>query len=143
MIRVNFYESVPDELLKFAVIISRTDGKWVMCRHKDRETYEIPGGHRETGEPILETAMRELREETGALSFSIEPVCVYSVTGKTRAVETTEETFGMLYCAEITSFQKDLHSEIAQVVIYRDLPDNWTYPQIQPLLLREYERRKT
>ena len=142
MLQVKFYETAEDKLLKFAVIISRHNGKWVMCRHKDRDTYEIPGGHREPGETILETAKRELREETGALTFSIEPVCVYSVTGRTRAVDEDKETFGMLYCAEITAFEKELHSEIAQVELFKVLPDNWTYPQIQPLLLREYERRK-
>lgn len=29
---VKFYDKVDDELLKFAVIISRSNGKWVFCR---------------------------------------------------------------------------------------------------------------
>ena len=37
---------------------------------------------REVGEDILETAKRELQEETGAIQFDIKPICVYSVTGK-------------------------------------------------------------
>ena len=84
MLEVKFYDSVDDSLLKFAVIISRSNGKWVFCKHKERDTYEAPGGHRETGESILETAKRELQEETGAVRFEIKPICVYSVTGKTR-----------------------------------------------------------
>lgn len=67
MLEVNFYDEVDDSLLKFAVIISKADGKWVFCKHKERDTYEIPGGHREEGELILDTAKRELREETGAI----------------------------------------------------------------------------
>ncbi|MFR7445451.1 MAG: NUDIX domain-containing protein [Sellimonas intestinalis] len=43
------------------------------------ETYEVPGGHREAGETIDETARRELYEETGATDFDLFPVCVYSV----------------------------------------------------------------
>ena len=56
MLEVNFYEQVDDSLLKFAVIIARTNGKWVFCKHKQRDTYELPGGHREPGESILEAA---------------------------------------------------------------------------------------
>ena len=77
---VRFYDHVEDALLKFAVIIARTGGNWVFCKHRERDTYELPGGHREAGESILEAARRELYEETGALRFSMEPVCVYSVT---------------------------------------------------------------
>ena len=66
MVEVKFHESVDDNLLKFAVIISRSNGKWVFCKHRERDTYEVPGGHREANETILETAKRELREETGA-----------------------------------------------------------------------------
>ena len=65
MIEVRFYDEIEDSLLKFAVIISKTNGKWVFCKHKARDTVEVPGGHRESGETIEETARRELREETG------------------------------------------------------------------------------
>ena len=50
MVEVKFYDQVADELLKFAVIIAKTEGKWVFCKHKERSTYEIPGGHREAGD---------------------------------------------------------------------------------------------
>ena len=90
MLEVKFYDTVDDSLLKFAVIISQSNGKWVFCKHKERDTYEAPGGHREVGEDILETAKRELQEETGAIQFDIKPICVYSVTGKNNAVEETE-----------------------------------------------------
>lgn len=64
MLEVKFYDTVDDKLLKFAVIISRNKGKWVFCKHRERDTYEVPGGHREEEENILETASRELQEET-------------------------------------------------------------------------------
>ena len=44
-LEVKFYDTVADSLLKFAVIISRSNGKWVFCKHKERDTYEVPGGH--------------------------------------------------------------------------------------------------
>ena len=58
---VKFYEQTPDYQLKFAVIIAKAHGKWVFCRHRQRDTYELPGGHREAGESILDAATRELR----------------------------------------------------------------------------------
>ena len=141
MLEVKFYEKIDDGLLKFAVIISKHEGKWVFCKHKERDTYEIPGGHRENEESIMDTAKRELKEETGAKKFSIYPVCVYSVTGKNRVNKTGEETYGMLYYAEIDSFEKELHSEIEKVILSDHLPEHWTYPLIQPFLLQEFQKR--
>lgn len=138
MIEINFYDKVDDELLKFAVIISKTNGEWVFCKHKDRDTFEVPGGHRENGESIVETAKRELREETGAIEFTIEPVCVYSVKGKTKINEnSTDETYGMLFISDIISFEEELHNEIERIFISKTFPDNWTYPLIQPKLIEE------
>ena len=141
LVEVKFYEDVDDSLLKFAVIIAKTNGKWVFCKHRDRDTYEVPGGHREYGEEILETAKRELKEETGAVVFDIKPICVYSVKGKTRVNENLgDETFGMLYFANIVSFEA-LHSEIEKIMITDELVDNWTYPLIQPRLIEEAKNR--
>ncbi|MCT7400028.1 NUDIX domain-containing protein [Eubacterium sp. LFL-14] len=141
MIEVNFYDEVDDFLLEFAVIISKSNGKWVFCKHKERDTFEVPGGHRETGEKIEDTAVRELKEETGAVDFNIKPVCVYSVKGKTRVNENAaKESFGMLYAAEIFSFE-EIHSEIEKIVLSDDLIRQWTYPLIQPKLISEAKKR--
>lgn len=141
MVEVKFYDNVDDELLKFAVIIAKTNGKWVFCKHRERDTYEVPGGHREKGEDILTTAKRELREETGAVDFTIKPICVYSVKGKIRINKSVDdESFGMLFLADIVSFE-EIHSEIERILITDDLVDNWTYPLIQPKLLEEARNR--
>lgn len=133
---VRFYDEVEDSLLRFAVIIARADGKWVLCKHRERSTLEIPGGHREEGETVGEAAVRELKEETGAVEFTIRPVCVYSVVR-----DDAEESFGGLYAAEIASFG-ELHSEIEKIVLLEELPgENWTYPEIQPRLVEEAGRR--
>lgn len=140
-LEVKFYDTVNDELLQFAVIISQSNGKWVFCKHKERDTFEVPGGHRETGEKIEDTAVRELKEETGAVDFNIKPVCVYSVKGKTRVNENAaKESFGMLYAAEIFSFE-EIHSEIEKIVLSDDLIRQWTYPLIQPKLISEAKKR--
>ena len=138
---VKFYDTVDDALLKFAVIIAKADGKWVFCKHRERNTYEIPGGHREPGEAIDDTAVRELQEETGAKGFAIKPVCAYSVTGKNRVNDTGEEMYGMLYYADISGFEQELHSEMEKVCLFDELPEALTYPEIQPKLVQEAGRR--
>ena len=139
MTKVNFYDSINDAMLKFAVIIARHNGKWVFCKHKERNTWEAPGGHREDGEDILETAKRELYEETGAITFDITPICIYSVTAPDNF--DGRETFGKLFFADIHTFEKELHSEIEKIAIMDELPINWTYPEIQPKLLEEARKR--
>lgn len=143
MINVRFYDNAEDSLLKFAVIISRTEGrKWVLCKHRERNTFEVPGGHREPGEDIRLTAERELYEETGALDFKLSPVCIYSVSDDGSPKQ--GETFGALYFAEIKSFEPELHSEIEKIFFFDNiavLPGEWTYPLIQPKLIAEAKRR--
>ena len=39
MTKVNFYDDIDDSMLKFAVIIARHNGKWVFCKHKERNTW--------------------------------------------------------------------------------------------------------
>ena len=136
---MKFYDSVDESLLRFAVIISKKNGQWVLCKHKDRDTFEVPGGHREEGEEIIDTAKRELYEETGAIKYSIKPICVYSVTASDNF--NGVETFGGLYYADIEELESELHSEIEKVFLLNELPDKWTYPLIQPKLLEEANRR--
>lgn len=38
----------------------------------------------------------------------------------------------MLYYANIRSFETELHSEIEKIIITDKVPENWTYPTIQP-----------
>lgn len=130
---VRFYEDIEDEKLKFAVVVSKYQGKWVYCKHKERATFEVPGGHREKGELILEAAKRELYEETGAVEFDIRPICVYSV------VREESETFGMLFFAEIVEFGKLPDMEIERIEFFDVIPLELTYPLIQPKLMEKVQ----
>lgn len=148
IMEVEFYDSIEDELIEFAVIITKSNGKWVFCKHRERDTYESPGGHREKNEEIDDTARRELYEETGAVEYTIKPVCIYNVIkdsskAQSPAAANTVKTrsYGKLYYAEVTRFEEELHSEIEYIIFSDELADNWTYPLIQPKLLEEAGRR--
>lgn len=132
MTQVRFFQECPtgEDVIKYAVIAAKYKDKWVFCRHRDRETWEIPGGHRERGETPMETAVRELREETGAIKADIIPVCVYAFND-----------YGMLYYAEIQELGPiPAESEIRQIAFFDDLPELLTYPHIQPYLFQRVNK---
>ena len=119
---VNFHETneINDSLLKFAVIVARHKNKWVFCKNKTRK-WELPGGHREADETILETAKRELHEETGAAKFELFPICAYSIN-----------SYGMLFFAEIEEMGDLPESEIEKIGFFDDLPDELSFPLFHP-----------
>lgn len=47
----------------------------------------------------------------------------------------------MFYYAEVSRFETELHHEIEKIMITEHLPEQWTYPEIQPRLLEEAVRR--
>ena len=94
--------------------------------------YNFPAGLIDPGEKPQESARRELWEETGAQEFDLTPVCTYSVR------RDGQTTYGMLYAAEITRLGPLPPMEIERIELFDQLPDKerWTYPAIQPLLVK-------
>jgi 8-oxo-dGTP diphosphatase len=136
ILEIKFYEieNIDETLLSFAVIASRYMDKWVWCKNKVRKKWEMPGGRREKDEPILETAKRELYEETGAIKFNLTPICVYSVKHDV-------ERFGMLYFADIIEIGNLPESEIEKIDFFQVNPKELSFPLIQPILMERVKNK--
>jgi 8-oxo-dGTP diphosphatase len=134
MTEVRFYdpEFIPAGHLTYSVITARFEGKWIFVRHRDRTTWEMPGGHIEEGESSDVAASRELMEETGAIDFAIRCIATYSVENNGNI------GFGRLFYAEVLSLGiiPD-SSEIAEAKMVDDIPENLTWYNIQPHLFRK------
>jgi len=113
---------------QYVVILSQYQSKLLLSRHKQRSTWETQGGHIEPGESPLEAARRKLFEESGAVDFTISPLCDYWAGNETGGAN------GMVFTADIKGLGKIPESEMAEVCQFEALPDNLTYPDITPKL---------
>ena len=118
VLKVNFFEigEVDDSLLEYAVIVSRYMDKWVFVRIKPEN-----GKFWEENEAIIDTAKRELFEETGAIKFELKPICVYSI-----------ESYGLLLYANITEFANLPESEIERIDFFQEIPNELSFPRLHP-----------
>jgi len=134
MLKVDFYDlnTIKDNKLEFAVIVAKYNDKWVFAKHKQRDTWEIPGGHREKLESIGDCASRELFEETGANKFKLTPLFIYSVKKEGVTIN-----YGQVFFAEIKNLNNLPNSEIEKIEFFNEMPNNLTYPLIQPFIFKK------
>ncbi len=127
MLKVSLYDydSKFDELLTRVVIVCRFKNKWLLCKHREKGSWEIPGGHIELGESWREAAKRELFEETGITKYNIEKICLYKIS-----------TYGLLCFAEVLELSNNyLIHEMDEISLFDDLPLNMTYYETHKLFI--------
>lgn len=115
----------------FVVVCSRYRGQWLLSRHKKRDTWETQGGHIEPGETPLRAAARELYEESGISDAALYPVCDY------HGYDARGSADGVVFLADVHSIGQLPESEMKEVRLFAQLPDNLTYPAVTPKLMRE------
>lgn len=125
---------VDEDELSFVIVLTKYKDKWVYVKHKKRTTWESPGGRRVKKEDINFTASRELMEETDAKEFYLDPICNISVDYK------GEKLKGRLFYAEVYKLGKVLQHEIKEVKLFRDLPEDLTYGELQISLLKRFQQ---
>ena len=124
-------EEIQDKDVQYAVVVAKFNDKWIFIRHKEGGAWEIPNGKRETYEEIFKTAERMLIEKTGAKAFAISPLYIYAVNRNSGV------TYGLLCYSEIVEFGDTLGMEAIEVKEFDEIPDDLTYPLIQPELFRK------
>jgi 8-oxo-dGTP diphosphatase len=121
--------SQPAHGLTYVIIGARYQDKWIFVFHNRRRSYGMPAGHIDHGEDSCSAAERELREETGALKFTLERVAVYTVESGDKAGS------GVLFFAEVDALGEILDKEeIGNIFLSDKLPDDSAFSEIQVIL---------
>jgi len=121
--------------LLFVVVCSRYEGKWLLSRHKDRDTWETQGGHIEPGETPLDAALRELYEESGVTDAELYPLCDYL------GYDAIGSAYGAVFFADVHSLGTLPESEMSETSLFESLPTELTYPNVTPLFMAQAEKQ--
>lgn len=116
--KIEFYDKniIEDKKLLYSIIVSKYKGKWVFVKDKERQRWEVPAGTREKGEEIIETAKRELYEETGAIKYKLNYILDYSLELNNVI------THAGLFFAEIEELEDLPNYEIEEIKFQNEIP---------------------
>ena len=119
-------DSLDNPELTRVVCVTTYKGKLVYAKHKERNTWELPGGHIEEGETWEDACKREMYEETGAIDIEVKPICYYKIS-----------TYGILCFCNIKKLESIPDSEIEKIAFFSDEPKDLTYSETHHLFLEK------
>lgn len=119
---------------EFVVICSFYQGKWILSKHKKRNTWETQGGHIERGETPLEAAKRELFEESGVSDADLFAICDYL------GYDSRGSANGVVFLAVVHELGELPESEMQKIGCFDVIPNELTYPDVSPVFYREAEK---
>ena len=137
MKKVTIYNvgQIPEGQIRTVAVGVRISGKWLFCRSKDRDIWELPMGTREPTQTLEDAARRILYAATGTVKEHIQMVCPYGIE------ENGAHTYGVLFFAQVDDPQslpntagifavppKDMADQDVQLPLHRGI-QNWLNTQ--------------
>jgi len=127
---VLFYKKL-NKKIDVVVVFAKYNNKWLLVKHKNRDTWEVCGGHVEKKEKIDDAAKRELYEESGAIIDKINLIGYYSF------VSNNKRNYGAVFSCDVISFDNLPNYEMREMCLMDEFPLNTTYPLTYKRLLKE------
>ena len=111
----------------YVVICSFYRDQIILSRQKNKQTWETQGGHIEENETPKEAALRELYEESGIRNADLVPVCDYY------GYDSNSHANGMVFAAIVKDIGDLPESEMAEIKLFDQLPEELSYPLVTPV----------
>jgi 8-oxo-dGTP diphosphatase len=130
-VRLSFEDHPFSSDPKHVWAICKYNNQWLLTKHKERGL-EFPGGKVEKGETAEQAAVREIREETGAVVKTIHYVGQYIVYGKTDTVVKN------VYFADIHNLEEqETYYETEGPRLLTQIPENVAYNKKYSFMMKD------
>lgn len=150
MSRVDYYNDpnapkANNVLPSTTAVVSDTAGRIVLIRRKDNELWALPGGGMDLGESIEETAVREVKEETGLDVEVTGLIGVYTNPNHVMAYDDGEvrQQFSLCYTTRLLGGELAFDEESTDIswVPIEDLEDLAMHPSMRLRIQHYLEQR--